>query len=78
PGGARSGSRWSCHVTVCRVDAVELDQHAREQLAGCKVPHLVHFVDALPYVGIGKVAWEKLQSWAAAVADADADRSANR
>jgi len=57
---------------------VELDQHAREQLAGCKVPHLVHFVDALPYVGIGKVAWEKLQSWAAAVADADADRSANR
>lgn len=61
------------------VDAVELDQHAREQLAGYKVPHLVQFVDALPYVGIGKVAREKLQSWAAAAAaDADADRSANR
>jgi fatty-acyl-CoA synthase len=37
-------------------DAQELLEHARAELAAYKVPALVHFVDALPSVGLEKVA----------------------
>lgn len=37
------------------VDDVALLEHCRAHLAGFKVPRVIHLVDALPYVGIGKV-----------------------
>ena len=46
---------WVVLEQTAKVDAAEVTDHCRRQLAGYKVPREIHFVDRLPLTASGKI-----------------------